>query len=91
MLYFYMQKLNEKILGLQREGKALFYNTSGSKLAYQLGVKHISSAEFLGFAHRLPNGDLRIRKDFILVNFEKKEIIKILQGSSLTPLSLESY
>jgi len=86
-----MPSLKEKIFTLQKEGKSLFYNSSGNKLAYQLGVKHLSSAEFLGYADTLPNGDLRLRKLLILVDFEKNKIIEIEKGSALTPMKLEHY
>jgi len=80
-----------KTIKRAKKGKhTLFYNSSGSKLAYQLGVKHISSAEFLGFAESLPNGELRTKKTFLLVDFEKNEVIKIQNGSSIKPLKLEN-
>ena len=85
-----MLNLPEEIISLKKEGKALFYNTSGSKTAYQLGVKHITSAEFLGYADRLPNGNLRIKKVFLLVDFENNEVIKIQKGSTLRPVKLEN-
>jgi len=91
MLYFCMTSLKEKLLALKKEDKPLFYNSSGNKFAYQLGVKHLSSAEFLGFADSLPNGDLRLRKLLILVNFEKNEIVEIKKGSRLKPIKLEHY
>jgi len=86
-----MPSLKEQIFSLQKEDKSLFYNSSGNKLAYQLGVKHLSSAEFLGYADTLPNGDLRLRKLLILVDFEKNKIIEIAKASSITPIKLEYY
>jgi len=86
-----MDKLKADIFSLIAEGKPLFYNSSGNKLAYQLGVKHLGSAEFLGFADSLPNGDLRLRKSLLLVDFEKNEIIEIDKGETLIPIKLEFY
>ena len=88
MLYLAMENFKSKILSLQTAGKPLFYNSSGNKMAYQLGVKHLSSAEFLAYADSLPNGDLRLRKLLILVDFEKKEIVVLEKGSRITPVKL---
>ena len=85
-----MSEFNEKIKVAKEEGNSLFYNSSGSKRAYQLGVKHIGSAEFLGFADTLPNGDLRIKKMFLLVDFEKSEVMHIQKGSIIRPVKLEN-
>ena len=85
-----MNKFLEKIEIAKGLEKELFYNSAGSKQAYQLGIKHISATEFLGFALRLPNADLRITKDFLLVDFEKKEIIQITQGERIRPIKLKS-
>lgn len=86
-----MENFLDQITQAKTENKTLFYNSSGSKQAYQLGIKHISSAEFLGFALKLPNAKLRIRKAFLLVDFEKKEIKQIHQGDTISPLPLTSY
>jgi len=85
-----MADIRTKVLSAKQNNKNLFYNGTGTKKAYQLGVKHLSSSEFLGFADRLPNGDLRIKKELLLVDFEKNEIIKIQKGSLITPVNLES-
>jgi len=85
-----MNEFLEEIEVAKGSEKELFYNSSGSKQAYQLGVKHISSAEFLGFALRLPDADLRVTKEFLLVDFEKKEIIQITQGERIHPVKLKS-
>jgi len=85
-----MADITAKILSAKEEKKILFYNDTGTKKAYQLGVKHLSSAEFLGYADQLPNGDLRIKKELLLVDFEKNEIIRIQKGSLITPVKLES-
>jgi len=90
MLYFYMDKFLEAIAEHKALGHTLFYNSSGSKQAYQLGVKHISAAEFLGFALLLPNADLHVTKAFTLVDFEKKEITEITQGQRIRPIKLKS-
>ena len=74
----------------KKDGSTLFYNSSGLKKAYQLGVKHISSAEFLGFADALPNKDLIIKKTFLLVDFENEEVIRIQKGSRIKPIKLEN-
>lgn len=84
-----MLNIIEKILSAKQENKSLFYNSAGSKKAYQNGVKHISSAEFLGFADKLPNGNLRIKKDFYLVDFDMSEIKHIQKASVITPQKLE--
>jgi len=86
-----MVEFTEEILSAKKDGKELFYNDSGSKLAYQLGIKHISSAEYLGYADTLPNGDLRIKKDFLLIDFENKKIIQIDKNTLITPIALDSY
>jgi len=71
----------EKEISIAKEGDTeLFYNTQGSKKAYQLGVKHISATLNEGLSLPLPNGDLQVRKDFLLVDFEKNEIIKIIKA-----------
>jgi len=85
-----MQNLIKEIHKAKEKKKDLFYNTSGSKQAYQLGVKHISSAEFLGFADALPNGDLLIKKEFLLIDFEKKDIRLISKNARITPINLKS-
>ena len=85
-----MHKLLEEIEIAKSLKKELFYNSAGSKQAYQLGIKHISAAEFLGFALGLPDGNLRITKEFLLVDFEKKEIIQITQGKRICPIKLKS-
>ena len=85
-----MSYLREEIDLAKANGETLFYNSSGSKQAYQLGVKHLYSAEFLGFADSLPNGNLRIKKEFLLVDFENKNIIKISKNMILTPIALQS-
>ena len=84
-----MSDIYESIEAAKKEKISLFYNNTGLKEAYQLGVKHITSAEFLGYADRLPNGDLRIKKVFLLVDFENNEVIKIQKGSILRPIKLE--
>jgi len=85
-----MDKLLEEIALAKAEDKDLFYNTSGSKQAYQLGIKHIDSAEYLAYALRLPNGDLHIQKELLLVDFEINKIIKILKDSRISPIKLKS-
>ncbi len=85
-----MSVLIESIALAKKEGKSLFYNSSGSKQAYQLGVKHLSAAEFLGFASALPNGDLRVIKTFLLVDFETKKIVQIPKGTRISPVKLEN-
>lgn len=78
-----MPDLREQILLAKHEGKELFYNSSGSKTAYQLGVKHLSSAEYLGYADFLPNKTLRVKKPFLLVDFENGKIIEIKKDTLL--------
>jgi len=84
-----MDKLLKEVTLAKAQDKDMFYNSSGSKQAYQLGIKHINSAESLGYCLRLPNGDLHIQKELLLVDFEKNEIIKILKGSRISPVKLK--
>jgi len=84
-----MNNFLEEIARAKETDSDLFYNTTGSKQAYQLGIKHLSSAEYLGYALRLPNGDLHIQKKLLLVDFKKNEIVEILKGSRLTPIALK--
>jgi len=84
-----MSNLLTSIALAKDQKKDLFYNSSGSKQAYQLGVKHISATEFLGFSDRLPNGDLRIKKDFLLIDFEKNKVLQICKGTKITPVKLQ--
>lgn len=86
-----MYDFSEEIVLLKQNKADLFYNSSGLKEAYLLGVKHIGSAEFLGFADALTNGDLRIKKTIFLVDFENKKITEIKKDSVLTPIKLETY
>ncbi len=86
-----MSEFFDTIKQARKDGTTLFYNSSGSKQAYQMGIKHIGSAEYLGFADTLPNGDLRIKKPFLLIDFENSEVKNIQKGSTLTPVSLEYY
>jgi len=85
-----MSEFFERIIRAKQEGNILFYNSCGSKKAYQLGVMHIGSADFLGFADTLPSGDLRIKKTFLLVDFENSEIKQIQKGSTLHPVKLKN-
>jgi len=85
-----MADITAKILSAKQKRKTLFYNDTGTKKAYQLGVKHLTSAEFLGFADQLPNGDLQIKKELLLVDFKTNEIIRVQKGSRITPVKLEN-
>lgn len=85
-----MSDLLDSIRLAKKNKKDLFYNTSGSKQAYQLGVKHISSAEFLGFADTLPNGDFYVKKDFLLIDFEEKKVFEISRNMRITPVPLQN-
>ncbi|PHR53967.1 MAG: hypothetical protein COA44_14745 [Arcobacter sp.] len=89
MLYLDMKNLENEIHLAKENNQALFYNTQGSKKAYQLGVKHINATEYLGLTLSLPNGDLQVRKEFLLVDFEKNVIIKISKGMRITPIKLK--
>jgi hypothetical protein len=75
----FVQTIKEKI----SNNEPLFYNTSGNKEAFKLGVKHLSSSLFLGFAHT-HQGVLYIDKDLTLVDFETQSFTLILKGSKLT-------
>jgi hypothetical protein len=78
-----MEDFTKKILALQANNATLFYNTSGSKHAYQLGIKHLSAAEFLGFALILPDDQVLIRKACYLVDLEKQAIQKLSKNMRL--------
>lgn len=84
-----MPNLREEIRRATQEGRALFYNSSGNKTAYQLGVKHLSSAEYLGFADTLPNKSIRAKKAFLLVDFENGTLHEITKDTLLFPLTLD--
>lgn len=90
MLYFAMNNFLKELETAKQEDKELFYNSAGSKQAYQLGIKHISATEFLGFSLKLPDEDLRITRDFYLVDFEQKEIEHINKGERVHPIKLKS-
>ncbi len=85
-----MRDIKAKILSAKQRDKPLFYNDVGSKQAYQLGVMHLSTAESMGFADTLPNGDLRIKKEFLLVDFKNNEIVSVHKNARITPVKLES-
>ncbi len=80
----FFQSIKEKI----GNNEPLFYNTSGNKYAFKLGVKHLSSALFLDFGHEHQK-ILYIDKDFTLVDFEQECFTLILKGSKLTITPLE--
>ena len=84
-----MNRLLDDIALAKQNDEELFYNNSGSKKAYQLGVKHISFSEAMGFSLSLPNGDLQIKKEFLLVDFEKNKIIKIYPKERISPVKLK--
>ena len=84
-----MKKLLDEIALAKQKKEELFYNSSGSKQAYQLGVKHISFSETMGFSLSLPNGDLQIKKEFLLVDFEKNEIIRMCPRERISPVKLK--
>lgn len=79
------------LIRLAKDGnRDLFYNSFGSKKAYQLGIKHISSTEYLGFADKLPNGDLYVKKDFLIIDFEGNKVLEILKSMKIRPVALET-
>lgn len=80
----FFETIREKITA----SEPLFYNSSGSKYAFKLGVKHLSSTLFLGYAYE-HQGILYVEKDFTLVDFETKQFTLILRGSKLTLTPLE--
>lgn len=69
------------------QGHTLFYNSDGDKRAYQLGIKHLSSAEHLGFTQRIA-GYEKVISSFYLVDLEKETITLIIEGSKLTLVPL---
>ncbi len=71
-----------------RNNETLFYNSSGNTEAFKLGVKHLQSAEFLGFGD-LHQNILYVRHDFTLVDFEQEKLTLILKGSKITLTPLE--
>ncbi len=80
----FFQTIKEKI----SNNEPLFYNTSGSIEAYKSGVKHLSSALFLGYGHT-HQGVLYVDQDFTLVDFNNQKFTLILKGSKLTISPLE--
>jgi len=84
-----MNKLLDDIALAKQNKEELFYNNSGSKQAYQLGIKHVGFSEAMHFSLILPNGDMLIKKEFFLVDFEKNEIIKIHPGERISPVKLK--
>lgn len=84
-----MKDFKEEISALKNEGATLFYNSSGSKEAYQLGIMHLGAARSLGFTQHLA-GYEKVLKDFYLVDMTQRSITLITQGSKLTLIPLES-
>jgi len=80
----FFQTIKEKI----GNNEPLFYNSAGNKHAYKLGVKHLSSALFLGYAYE-HQGILYVEKDLTLVDFDTEKFTLILRGSKLTLTPLE--
>jgi len=80
----FFETITEKI----STNEPLFYNSSGNKYAFKLGVKHLSSTLYLGYAYE-HQGILYIEKDLTLVDFEKEQFTLILKGSKLTLTPLE--
>ena len=80
----FFETIKEKIAN----NEPLFYNTSGDKQAFKLGVKHLSSTLFLGYAYE-HQGILYIEKDLTLVDFEEEKFTLILRGSKMTITPLE--
>jgi len=80
----FFETIKEKITA----NEPLFYNDRGNKYAFKLGVKHLSSTLFLGFAYE-HQGILYIEKDLTLVDFNKETFTLILKGSKLTITPLE--
>jgi len=65
-----------------------FYNSAGDPLAYKMGVKHLSSAVYLGFAELIQD-TLYIKKNFLLVDFDRQTLTQIFKGDKLTVTPLE--
>lgn len=83
-----MEKFFETISEKIANNEELFYNTSGNKYAFKLGVKHLSSALYLNIAHEHQNV-LYITRDFTLVDFENERFTLITEGSKMTLNHLE--
>ena len=80
----FFQTIKEKI----GNNEPLFYNSSGNKYAFKLGVKHLSSTLFLGYAYE-HQAILYVERDFTLVDFDTQKFTLILRGSKLTLTPLE--
>lgn len=85
-----MPTLHQQVLNAHAKGQSIFYNTSGSKQAYQWGIKHLSAAEFLGFTLTLPNGNVLLRKSCLLVDFSEETITQLHKGEELKLIPLKT-
>ena len=83
-----MKTFLEKVQNNIRIHEPQFYNSSGDPLAYKIGVKHLSSAIFLGFAQEV-HGTLYVKKNFLLVDFDRQTLTQIFKGDKLTITPLE--
>ena len=83
-----MKTFFEKVQANIAVNEPQFYNTSGELIAYKLGVKHLSSALYLGFAEEI-QGTLYVKKNFILVDFDRQTLTQIFKGDKLTLTPLE--
>lgn len=84
-----MEKFFETIRKKIALNEPLFYNTTGNKYAFKLGVKHLSSAIYLDWAYEHQNV-LYVTHDFTLVDFETQTFTLILEGSKLILQPLET-
>ena len=77
----FLSKVNE----LVKSGENVFYNNHGSKLAYQLCVKHASAipAFELGF---LVSGRIYLNDKIYLVDFDNETINETYDSIELVPL-----
>ena len=70
------------------KGETLFYNSKGDKRAFQLCVKHLSSAVSLGYAILIQE-TLYILKPCLLVDFQSETVSRLDKGDKLTVTELK--
>ena len=66
----------------------LFYNNSGDKRYYKMAIKHISFSENLCLSKIFSN-QLKVKKDFYIVDLDKEEISQVKAGDILKIHDLE--
>lgn len=78
------EKFKEEILACKYP---LFYNSTGSTVAYKLCIRHLSSAMSAGFAI-LKNGYMYPKESLYLVDLENEKILQIDEKIKLIKLEV---